>query len=189
MAHNVDIDEKELVGLVRKGDTAAMKMLYCTYAGRLAAVCSRYVSVDDDVKDIIHDVFIKAFTSIDRFEYRGKGSLGAWLSRITVNDALSFLRRNGRFSERIDDERMPDMADDEAPDIDDIPTQVIHDMIRRLPEGYRTVFNLSVIENMGHADIARMLGISESTSASQLHRAKRQLAAWIKEYRQKSNLD
>ena len=189
MTYNVDIDERELVGLVRKADAAAMKAIYCNYAGRLAAVCSRYVSVDDDVKDILHDVFVKAFTSISKFEYRGKGSLGAWLSRIAVNESLSFLKRNGRFDKWIDDGRMPDVAEDEAPDMNDVPTAVIYDMIRRLPEGYRTVFNLNVIENRSHAEIAGMLGITESTSASQLHRAKRMLASWIAEYRKKNNPD
>ena len=85
---------------------------------------------------------------------------------------------------------LPDIPDDEADrdlDVDGIPASVIQDMIRRLPDGYRTVFNLFVFEDMSHKEIARTLGIKENSSASQYHRAKALLAKWLKDYRNEQN--
>ena len=82
------------------------------------------------------------------------------------------------------DEDIPDVPDEEIPEISEIPPSLIQEMIRRLPEGYRTVFNLFVFEGKSHKEIAMLLGIKENSSASQLHRAKALLAGWIREYRQ-----
>ena len=78
---------------VRRQDKTAMKMLYDRYVGYLTAVCARYIPDDDEVKDILQEAFIKVFQSMDKFSWRGDGSLKAWLTRIVVNDSLKFLRR------------------------------------------------------------------------------------------------
>ena len=78
---------------VRRRDKTGMKMLYDRYVGYLTAVCARYIPDDDEVKDILQEAFIKAFQSMDKFTWRGEGSLKAWLTRIVVNDSLKFLRR------------------------------------------------------------------------------------------------
>ena len=161
-----------------------MKALYDRYAGFLTAVCSRYIENKEDVKDLMQDSFIRIFSSIGSFEYRGEGSLKAWMSRIVINNTLKYIRYNIQKGMISIDEDIPDVPDEEIPEISEIPPSVIQEMIRRLPEGYRTVFNLFVFEGKSHKEIAMLLGIKENSSASQLHRAKALLAGWIREYRQ-----
>lgn len=161
-----------------------MKALYDRYAGFLTAVCSRYIENKEDIKDLMQDSFIRIFSSIGSFEYRGEGSLKAWMSRIVINNTLKYIRDNIQKGMISIDEDIPDVPDEEIPEISEIPPSVIQEMIRRLPEGYRTVFNLFVFEGKSHKEIAMLLGIKENSSASQLHRAKALLAGWIREYRQ-----
>ena len=161
-----------------------MKALYDRYAGFLTAVCSRYIENREDVKDLMQDSFIRIFSSIGSFEYRGEGSLKAWMSRIVINNTLKYIRDNIQKGMISIDEDIPDVPDEEIPEISEIPPSLIQEMIRRLPEGYRTVFNLFVFEGKSHKEIAMLLGIKENSSASQLHRAKALLAGWIREYRQ-----
>jgi len=177
--------ERELVDRLRRGDASAMGEVYACYANYLTAVCSRYIIEDEDIRDVLQESFIKIFTKADTFHYEGEGSLKAWVTQVTVNEALQHLRNQKRKGMvGFDDERIEDKAEltDETPPINDIPTEVLMEMIRNLPPGYRTVFNLYVIEGKRHKEIAELLGIQEQTSASQLMRARRLLAMWIKEY-------
>lgn len=176
--------EQELLQQILHGNRMSMKEFYTMYAGYLTTVCSRYISDQDDVKDVLQESFIKIFKSITNFEYRGIGSLRAWCTRIVVNEALKFLQKE----ERLDITNkpvweLPDMPETEEPDIDEISTSVLLEMIRSLPVGYRTVFNLYVFEEKSHKEIASILKITENTSASQLHRAKALLAKQINEYK------
>ena len=132
--------------------------------------------------DILHDSFIKIITSIGRFTPRGEGSLRSWMARIVANESIDFLRNNARLLIVDDESSAMSMESEEPPETDDIPPDRLHEMIRQLPEGYRTVLNLYVFEGMSHKEIAAMLGIKESSSASQFHRAKSILARKIKEY-------
>ena len=177
--------ERELVDRLRRGDASAMGEVYACYANYLTAVCSRYIIEDEDIRDVLQESFIKIFTKANTFHYEGEGSLKAWATQVTVNEALQHLRNQKRKGMvGFDDERIEDKAEltDETPPINDIPTEVLMEMIRNLPPGYRTVFNLYVIEGKRHKEIAELLGIQEQTSASQLMRARRLLAMWIKEY-------
>lgn len=177
--------ERELVDRLRRGDASAMGEVYACFANYLTAVCSRYIIDDEDIRDVLQESFIKIFTKADTFHYEGEGSLKAWVTQVTVNEALQHLRNQKRKGMvGFDDERIEDKAElaDETPPINDIPTEVLMEMIRNLPPGYRTVFNLYVIEGKRHKEIAELLGIQEQTSASQLMRARRLLAMWIKEY-------
>lgn len=181
------LNEKDLLDGVLGGDNAAMRGLYDCYVGHLTAVATRYLPEEDDVKDVLQEGFIKIFTTLGNFSYRGEGSLKAWMTRIVVNEAIDFLGVRKR-SEQLYDRDFEtgggrDEADNyEEPDIGNVPMNVIYEMIRHLPDGYRSVFNLYVFEEKSHKDIAKMLKIKESTSASQLHRAKAMLAQQIKEY-------
>ena len=103
------------------------------------------------------------------------------MTKIVVNETLKFIKRNKRIEFTGLDQEKINIADDE-PETMGIPAPVIHQMIRELPDGYRTIFNLYVIEQKSHKEIAELLNIKESTSASQLHRAKALLATKIKEY-------
>ena len=206
--------EVELIRKARRQDTAAIKALYDAYVQYLVAVCKSYIASDDDVKDVLQESFLKIFSSLDKFEWRGEGSLKSWMRRIVVNEALMFLRRNAKLAtESLDKEFAPggfgdvsgsgvaggsgtssgfgtsfDVAEETAdgePDVAGVPMQVLLGMIRGLPEGYRTVFNLYVFEEKSHKEIAEILGIVENTSYSQFSRAKSLLARKIKEYKKK----
>ncbi|MDE5871544.1 MAG: sigma-70 family RNA polymerase sigma factor [Muribaculaceae bacterium] len=164
---------------MRDGDTKAPKALYCAYAGYLTGVCARYLSAPDDVKDVLHDCFLKIFSSMNSFEYRGPGSLKAWLTRIVVNESLQFIRHAYR-SEILSPSIEAEVSyDDEPPQLEGISMETLHKLIRELPQGYRTVFNLYVFEEKSHKEIASLLNIKEASSASQFHRAKALLAAKI----------
>lgn len=179
-------EEKEqwLLQQILCGNTIAMKEFYTIYSGYFTTVCSRYVSDKDDIKDVLQDSFIKIFKAIANFEYKGLGSLRAWSTRIVVNESLKFLKRKERLkiiNSPVWD--LPDMAEETEPDLDEIPTSVILEMIRSLPVGYRTVFNLYIFDSKSHKEIASILEITENTSASQLHRAKSLLAKQISIYK------
>lgn len=174
-----DLSEAELLNLVRSGDASGMRAFYERYVGFLTAVCSRYVPDRAAVKDILQEVFVKAFDRIGSFEYRGEGSVKAWMHRIVVNDSLKFLRANGKMK-YVDD--LPDVEDEQMDSLPDVPAAVVAEMIKSLPDGYRTVFNLFVFEKKSHREIAELLGIKEDSSASQFFRARAMLAKKIKEY-------
>lgn len=177
-----EIDSEELLAeLVKKGDEQAVRMLYCRSVRYLTAVCSRYICDGEDVRDVLQEAFLKILASIKSFEYRGDGSLKAWMARITLNETLKFIRNNSRLQfVELKQEEMDKI--DEEPDTEGIPPVAIHEMIRELPDGYRTVFNLYVVEGKSHKEIAELLGIKADSSASQLHRAKAMLAEKIKKY-------
>lgn len=158
-----------------------MRTVYATYVRYLAAICSRYIVNNEDVKDVLQDSFLKIFSGIASFEYRGRGSLKGWITKITVNETLKFLQKNNRF-EFVEISEQEHDKPDEEPDVDALPSSVLFNLIRELPDGYRTIFNLYVIENKSHKEIAKLLDIKESTSASQLHRAKSLLATKIRQY-------
>ena len=174
-----DLSERELVRLVRSGDPSGTRTLYERYVGYLTAVCSRYVPDRAAVKDILQDAFISIFTRIVDFEFRGEGSLRAWMTRIVVNAALKSLRGSGRLSYV---EELPDREQEDLETLPQVPPAVLADMIKALPDGYRTVFNLFVFEKKSHKEIAELLGIKENSSASQFFRARALLARQIKDY-------
>ena len=171
--------EQRLVKAILEGEQGAGRRLYTRYSGQLMTIALRYMGNGEDAADVLQDAFVKVLTNINRFEFRGEGSLSAWMSRITVNEALNQLRhRAWLFHEELFDDEPPD----EEPDVALVPPEVLMRMVGDLPEGYRTVLNLFVFEQMPHREIARQLGIKESTSASQYLRAKRMLAHKIREY-------
>ena len=182
---NRDKEEKEIT-LVKKGDASAMRSLYEQHIGYLTAVCSRYVANEDDVKDVLQESFIKIFSSIEKFEYRGKGSVKAWLTKVVVNESLAFLKRNNRIELVYPEQELPDLPEEESPDITDISPDVIQKMVQKLPKGYRTVFCLYVFEHKSHKEIASILDIKADASASQLHKAKEMLARFINDYKMRN---
>ena len=179
-------EEKEEISLVKQGDISAMRSLYDRHIGYLTAVCSRYVVNEEDVKDVLQDSFVKMFTSISKFEYRGKGSVRAWLTKVVVNESLVFLRQNSRMEMVYPEQELPDLPDEDNSGITDISPEVIQKMVHKLPQGYRTVFCLYVFEHKSHKEIASLLGIKADTSASQLHKAKDMLARLINDYKMRN---
>lgn len=171
---------KELVERIRQKDQRAMSQLYQMYIGELSSVCYRYVPSGEDAKDVLQNSFVKIFTSLPTIDYRSEEALRGWMRRIVVNEALLFLRERKKLRF---EPMMPQttLMDDEEPESEQILPDVLHRLVSELPDGYRTVLNLYVFEGYSHRQIAELLGITESTSASQLYFAKRLLARRIKE--------
>ena len=177
--------DEQLVERIRQNDQRAMSLLYQRYVGILTSVCYRYVVHENDVKDVLQNSFVKIFTSLSKFEFRGEESLRVWMTRIVVNESLNFLqnRKKMRFVE--DETKLLDLPDEEEVSLDRISDEELHQLIRELPDGYRTVLNLFVFEGLSHRQIAELLSIKESTSASQFYFAKRLLAKRIKDLKNK----
>ena len=180
--------EVELIEGCRRKNGQAQKNLYDRYAGKLHALCCRYIKEKMEAED----VFITAFTKIlDRIDqYKGEGSFEGWMKRIVVNESLTYLRRNKNMYLEMDIE-----AADREPDFERLENELhaedLMKLIDALPSGYRIVFNLYAIDGYSHKEIADQLGISENTSKSQLSRARvalqKSLLEMEKEVIQKSN--
>lgn len=171
-----------MVKRLRNGENGAMQEFYTLYADHLTAVCSRYIVDRDDLKDVFQEALIHIFSHIPGFEYRGPGSLKAWASRIVVNEALDYLKARKHKQLILAEADVAEESDEETLTLSDIPPDEIQRMVKSLPLGYRTVFNLYVFENKSHSEIAHLLGIKESTSSSQYNRAKSLLADKIRQY-------
>lgn len=178
-----ETEEERWLRKALDGDNTATEWIYRKHVRYLSALCSRYITEDEDIKDVLQESFFKIFTSLDSFKYRGEGALKAWMAKITLNETLKFVRNNSRLPIDSIDDKDTNIADGDSMETEDIPTDVLHQFIRELPDGYRTVFNLYVIDDKSHKEIAQLLGIKENTSASQLHKAKSMLAQKIKHYR------
>ena len=175
-------DEQRLAEQIRRGDNAAMRVFCSLYVSHLKAICTRYVTDSEDASDVLQETLISIVTHISDFHYLGQGSLKAWATRIAVNESLNYIRRNRRHELTLQEQYIDDIAEEEDPPIEDIPPEVIQQMVRQLPTGYRTVFNLYVFEDKSHQEIAQLLGTSVKTSISQLHKAKNLLAQMIQTY-------
>lgn len=182
------MEEQQLAEQCRLGNNRARQELYERYAGRLLALCMRYTGNRELAEDLLHDGFLKLFSSFDKFTWRGEGSLRAWMERVMVNTVLEYLRRNDVLNNSVDlDISSPGAYDEPTTEAcETIPAQVLMQFVRELPAGYRTVFNLYVMEGKSHKEIAAALGINEKSSASQLARAKAALADKIRKW-MKSN--
>lgn len=177
------MNESQIIEQAQKGSQTALHQIYLAHVGYMQSVCSRYILCDEEVKDVMQESFIKIFSNIKSFKYRGTGSLRSWMTRIMINEALRTIKQKMHTLE-IEDV-MADVAEYDTEDASEVPPDAIHEMIRELPQGYRTVLNLYIFEEYSHKEIAAMLGISELTSASQLHRAKKLLKKNIIEYKKK----
>jgi len=171
-------NEQQLLSAINKGDRAAMKQLYERYKGYAMSIGLRYIPEVSDVEDVVQDSFVTILTSIGKFCYRGEGSLKGWIGRIVANRALDFVKQHERITFTT---AIPDTQDEE-PEIERIPPDVLTAMIAQLPSGYRIVLNLYVFEHCSHREIAQKLGIKESSSSSQLSRARQLLTHMITDY-------
>lgn len=177
--------EENIARKCQEGDRQAQRILYETYAQWLLGVCLRYSGDRDTAQDLLQDGFVQILTHIDQFKWRGEGSLKAWLYKVQQNVILMYLRQNEQYRSTLslDDNQETIESVPEPEKVDDIPHRVLMEMITALPTGYRTVFNLYVIDGHSHKEIAGMLGIAEKSSASQLVHARRILANKINEWR------
>lgn len=191
MSNIAGADEKRLIRDIMEGNRMAMQELYSLTVRNMNAVCSRYVVDPDDAKDVLQESYLKAFSRIKTFMPRDDGSLVAWLRRIVVNESLQLLRRKKLLNQLVsldDVEDEPEnltISEQVTDYISSIDISDLMELVQQLPDGYRTIFNLYAIEKLPHSKIATMLGISEGTSASQYHRARKQLAQLILDHQNK----
>ena len=179
------VTELQIVNGVKNGNRKAMRAMYDLLAGSAMATARRYLDDTDNCRDVLQECFLKAFTRIGDFDYRGDGSLRGWMMKIVANESINQLKRQSRITFiNTDDVELPD---EEPPDVSHVPPEVIIRMIASLPTGYRVVFNQFVFEHKSHKEIAQALGIKENSSASQLLRAKRLLAKMIHQYQQEQD--
>lgn len=173
--------EKEMAEGCRRHDNEARRALYEHFAGMLLSLLCRYLTDRAEAEDLLHDGFIKVFTVIDRFTYRGEGSLKGWLCRLFTNEAINRLRARPEAADEDVDALPDDIADEDPDPRGRLSTDDIMALIAELPQGYRVVLNLFLVEGWSHRDIAERLGIKESTSASQYLRARALLRKKITE--------
>lgn len=173
------MNEKDLIQACKRQERRAQKLLYDRYSPVMFGVCRRYVRHREDAEDVLVEAFFKVLTKID--QYRGKGSFEGWIRRIVVNESLMFLRKTHNFhlTVEISDIDVPTKVTIE----DELAAQDIVALLDELPTGYRTVFNLYVLEGFKHREIAEQLGVSINTSKSQLILAKKRMASLLKRNR------
>ena len=172
------MNEKQIIGYIKINKRLGQKALYEKYADSLFLLCYRYITTKEDAEEIVMQGFLKVFENIDNFKYQGKGSLKAWMKKIMVNESLMFIRRKRKFEISDEFDFTENFSSDDFHDID---SEYLYQLILRLPLGYRTVFNMHVIEGMSHKEIAEQLNIEVNTSKSQLSKARQLLQKYLSE--------
>ncbi len=169
---NKSITEEELIIECRKGQVSAQRSLYDQLAPKMLGVCLRYIQAREEAEHVMIGGIVKVFQKLDQF--KGDGSFEGWVRRIVVNDCLMYIRKNRNMFLEIDIDSVS-----ESPDVgtldDMLQVEDLMNIIKELPVGYRMVFNLYAIEGYSHAEISNVSKINESTSKSQLSRARKWL--------------
>lgn len=170
--------EHQLIEQCKRQDSAAQKLLYERFAPKMLGVLRRYVPNKADAEDVLLEAFFKIFDNLHKYE--NLGSFEGWIRRVVVNEALMFLRKNKILTVEAN-EVYNNIAEDRPFTVEaEMTIQEIMALVDKLPIGYRTVFNLYVMEGMKHQEIADTLGISINTSKSQLILAKEKLRGMMK---------
>ncbi len=164
------METAQLIKQCIKKDRAAQAELYRLFAPTMLGICYRYTKNREDAEDILQEGFIKVFQNIEQFQQ--KGVFEAWLRRIMVNTAISYLRKHSRYRNQLELEEMTlHPVSSEQPDIQ-LDTKELIECIRGLSTGYQTVFNLYAIEGYDHQEIATLLDLNVNTVRSQYSRAR-----------------
>jgi RNA polymerase sigma factor (sigma-70 family) len=174
------MDYKKLVVNCIKRKPGAQRDLYEHFAPVMLGVCFRYTKSIADAEDVLQDGFVKVFKYLGN--YKSEGELGAWIRRIMVNTALNYLKTNKKYRYDLEFNEMtlhPVSTDDPMVKLQ---MKELSELIRQLPTGFQTIFNLHAVEGYTHVEIAAMLGISDGTSRSQYARARGLLIEWIGKY-------
>lgn len=169
MASNQFPDDHDLIRGCLQNNAAMQKKLYDKYAAKMYGIALRYAHSQEDAKDILQDGFVKVYKNLSK--YKGTGSFEGWMRRIMVNTAIEHYRKKNNNYE-IQESHEESITDGDVTALDKLAAAEILNMVKALPNGYRTVFNLFAIEGYSHKEIAEMMNISEGTSKSQFARAK-----------------
>ncbi|MGS2762097.1 RNA polymerase sigma factor [Sinomicrobium sp. M5D2P9] len=177
-------DETKLVKKASENNREAQHELYKKYASKMLSVCRYYIKDEQFAEDVMITGFFKVFTYIGTF--RKEGSFEGWVRRIMVRECISFLRKEQSLS-FLEEEGAPAIKECGAPGYTEMDTEDIQLLIDGLPDGYKTVFLMYAVEGYSHKEIAATLRISESTSKSQLFKARKMLQEKIKELKKREN--
>ncbi|MFN6944972.1 MAG: RNA polymerase sigma factor [Cytophagaceae bacterium] len=167
--------EESVIQKAVKGDIQAYKKIFDFYMPRMRPLCLRYVRTDFEADDILQESFIKIFKNLKQFQF--KGSFEGWIKRIVINTALTYYKKNFTLFviDNVEEIDESDIEQDTVGEIEDTDTSDLLKIIDELPPGYKLVFNLYVMEDYSHKEIADMLGISEGSSRSQYSKAKKMI--------------
>lgn len=171
--------DHKLIDSCIKGDRAAQRVLYDRLAPRMFPLCIRYVCDRSLAEDVLQDGFVTLFTRLQ--DFKGEGSFEGWARKIFVNTALMSLRKKDALKMSEDLELARNLKADNSSQLQNLGYRDLMAMITELPPGFRTVFNMYAIEGYSHKEIGKILGISETTSRTQLSRARIWLQNKIKE--------
>lgn len=175
-AIDLKYNEEDFIRACIDKDSLALKNLYEYHYPSMFSVCRRYANNEEDALDILHDGFIKVFKNIEK--YQVGTSLGSWIKRVMINTAIDYYRRETRRrSVDIDDART--VASDDPDALSNISAEEIIGLLQHLSPAYRSVFNLYVVEGYSHKELADLLDITESTSRSNLVKARSKLKELI----------
>ncbi|MCB0652426.1 MAG: RNA polymerase sigma factor [Saprospiraceae bacterium] len=169
----MESDEKKLINGCVKKDKKAQRQLYELYKVSLFRICLRYAKDRPEAEDILQDGFVKIMADIH--QYRGEGALGGWMRRVMVNTALQHIRKQNRQGYTVEITEIADTHQADEVILSDLRAKALTQLIQKLPPGYRAVFNMYVIEGFSHKEIAEQMEVTESTSKSQLSKAKAML--------------
>ncbi len=170
--------EKEIIKACLQGDRQAQRDIFHMYAGKMMAVCLRYSRHRLEAEDILQDAFVKVFTHLHEFE--NFGSFEGWVRKIIVNTAIRNNQKKSFIQEEIGLEHVKEES--VGPEVfSTLSEEELIKLISALPEGYKMVFNLFAIEGYSHKEIGELLNIEESTSRSQLMKARRMLQEKVNE--------
>ena len=174
----------QLINDCKKNDAKAQEQIYKLFAPKFFGVCLKYSTSYVEAEDNLQDGFIIVFKKIDQFQF--KGSFEGWAKRIMINNALQKYRSQVRFLEVVSD----NVAEDDVPEIDDVAVSLeyLMQIIQELPDRYRMVFNLYVLDGYAHKEIAEMLEITTGTTKSNLARARLILKEKIDQHTGKNTL-
>lgn len=164
--------EQDLIKGCQQNDPLLQRALYEEYSPAMLGVCRRYMRRLEDAEDVLVEAFCKVFKHIK--QYKNQGSFEGWIRRIVVNESLMFLRKKHALKNAHEIQDHFDLRDDQNIEADLAAKDIIY-LLNQLPNGYRTVFNLYVLEGYKHREIAELMGISINTSKSQLILAKKRL--------------
>lgn len=182
MSSNQFPDDYDIIRGCLQNSASMQKMLYDKYSAKMYGIAVRYAHNPEDAKDILQDGFVKVFQNLSKF--KGTGVFEGWMRRIFVNTAIEHYRKKNNTYE-IQESHEEQINDRETNALDKLATMEILNLVKSLPNGYRTVFNLFAIEGYSHKEIAEMMNISEGTSKSQYARAKALLQEKIKNHEKK----
>ena len=174
------IDYHQLLKDCLKLKPEAQRRLYDHFAPSMLGVCFRYTKSISDAEDVLQEGFVKVFKHLK--QYKSDGELGSWIRKIMVNTALNYLKSNRKYQYDLSFDEMPlHLVSTDNPEVT-LQTKELAELIRQLPTGFQTIFNLHAVEGYTHVEIASMLGISDGTSRSQYARARSLLIEWIEKF-------